>query len=102
MPRSAAWRHSGAKRLGHPGNVGAIIAEVGDLDMPGAQHFGRLQQQRTDFIRRRLARVGAIPVQQPFDFDIDDAVGVQDLFHVLEAVLLPDLENIRMPGSPCR
>src|ERR1700688_205886 len=67
--------------------------------MPGAQNLGRVHEERADFIRRGPACIGTKPVQQPFDFDIDDAVGVQDVLHILEAVFLPDLEDIRVPKS---
>ncbi len=49
-------------------DVRAIIAEVADLDMPRPELFGGVEQQRAGGVRGSSAVIGAIPVQQPFDF----------------------------------
>ena len=94
------------KRLGELRHIGAVIAQVADLDVSRAQDLGRIEQKRAGLVGHRPSFAGAKPIEQPFDLDVDDAVVVQDPLHVRKAVALADLDDVRcqkpMPANPAR
>ena len=51
-------------------NIRAVVAQVADLDVAGAEVLRRIQQQLARLIGSGPAMVLGVPVQQPLDFDL--------------------------------
>ena len=67
-------RESGDLFRPAPPIPGAVVTVGCDLDVPGAQHFRRLQQAVPDGIGFRVLLTAVPPVRDSLEFKMDDSV----------------------------
>ncbi len=78
-----------------------LVEEIADFEVPRAQPFRGGEQFRLLRVRLffLLAAVGVKPVEQEFEFQVLDAVVIEDLFHFLETPALHHVIEIRVPDA---
>ena len=75
------------------------VVKIPDLDMSGMQHCRSLEQPFLAAVRFALAGAFQEPVRQEFQFQVSNAVIVEDRFHFFKCAMHKDMFQVRVPDA---